>query len=301
MFTEKLIVVTGKGGVGKTLLASALAQLSARHCSTILVTLHPHDSRHNVFGAELRYTPTPVSEGLQICRLDSLEAVREYVRRKLPFAGMYDPFLRSRMFRDFAEAAPGFQELMSLGKLYDLATESGFDRVILDAPATGHLKTLLDVPAATLAAVHVGPLNHNARKIQDLLLDPERTRVVLATLPEEMAVAELLDLNGYCRTQRMNAGPVLLNQVVPQRFAAEEIASLGAGGLDVAPDATSAALGWAARSALAESGLARVQAAAVAPLESMAVVRVPRFSGHDAGTLVDRITQTLAVELASYG
>ena len=156
-------------------------------------------------------------------RVDAFAAIREYVRRKVPFSGMYDTFLKSHMFRDFAEAAPGFEELMCLGKLYDLATDSDFDKVVFDAPATGHLKTLVDVPAATLKAVLVGPLNHNARKIQDLLMNPERTRVVLATLAEEMAVREVMELAAFLSERRMGVGPVVVNQRVTSRFSPGEV------------------------------------------------------------------------------
>jgi hypothetical protein len=112
---------------------------------------------------------------------------------------LYEAFFRSRAFQDFAAAAPGFEELMCLGKVYNLAAQSEFQRVIFDAPATGHLRELLEVPAATQRAVRVGPLNHNARKIEDLLLDPERTRVLVATLAEEMPVREALEIVTLCR------------------------------------------------------------------------------------------------------
>jgi arsenite-transporting ATPase len=238
VFKERLIVVSGKGGVGKTVIASAIADFLARGGGragtsgrppgekTVLVSLDAQLDRHPIFDVPLTYEPEEAANNLWVMRVDASSAMREYVRRKVPFSGMYETFLKSRMFRDFAEAAPGFEELMCLGKIYDLATDSGFGKVVFDAPATGHLKTLIDVPAATLKAVLVGPLNHNARRIQDLLMDPDRTRVVLATLAEEMAVREAMELEAFCRERRVGVGPMIVNQRVLERFGEDEVAAM---------------------------------------------------------------------------
>ncbi len=287
MWQEQLLIVSGKGGVGKTALASAIASVSAREHKTILITLDERYRVHPFFGQELTYEPRQLDDKLFGATVDSLSAIREYVRRKLPFAAFYDAFLKSRTFRDFAEAAPGFQELMSLGKVYDLVTASSFERVVLDAPATGHLRTLIDVPEATMKAVQVGPLNHNARKIRDLLLDPERTRVLLATLPEEMAIQEALELKAFCDERRMAVGPMLVNQHVPERFLADECEALRKLTAD-------GALEWARRAALAEAELAQVQREACQALAAEPTLEVPRLPGHDARGLVTALAESLA-------
>jgi len=295
VFEQQLIAVSGKGGVGKTVLASAIAVRCALRHRTVLVSFDSQQDRHPLFDVALTYEAVPVSTNLSILRVEALPAIREYVKRKMPFSGLYDTFLKSRMFRDFAEAAPGFEELMCLGKLYDLVTDGGYERVVFDAPATGHLRTLVDVPAATLKAVLVGPLNHNARRIQDLLMDPDRTRVVLATLPEEMAVREALELEAFCRQRRMKVGPVIVNQRVAQRFGEDEAATLQdlLGGIP----APSAALATALHSALAEHELAASQAESVAPLAGdRRVWHVPRCIDHEPAALLDAIAGHLGRE-----
>ena len=243
----------------------------------------------------LSYEPAAITPSLSVMRVEGLAAIHEYVRRKMPFSGLYDAFLRSRMFRDFAGAAPGFEELMCLGKLYDLATAGGYDHVVFDAPATGHLRTLIDVPGATLKAVLVGPLNHNARKIQDLLMDPERTRVVLATLPEEMAVREALELEAFCRDRRLRVGPVIVNQWVADRFAADEVAALK--DVTAGIPEPSESLGRAVRCALAEHELAASQAEAVAPLAGDRYVwTVSRCIDHEPAALLEAIVAEIAAE-----
>ncbi len=297
MFTEQLIVVSGKGGVGKTVVASAIARLCARRHRTMLVSFDPHVDQHPVFDVPLRYEAIEAAGNLSVMRVEALPAIREYVRRKMPFAGLYDAFLRSRMFRDFAEAAPGFEELMCLGKLYDLVTDAGYERVVFDAPSTGHLRTLIDVPAATLKAVLVGPLNHNARKIQDLLMNPDRTRVVLVSLAEEMAVREALELESFCVERRMNVGPVIVNQRVPDRFVADEVAAL-ADLLEGFPR-PSEALRSAVGCVFSEHDLATSQAEAVAPLmdRRRRVWTVARCIDHEVDALLDAVVADLQVEL----
>jgi anion-transporting ArsA/GET3 family ATPase len=289
VFAQRLIIVSGKGGVGKTAIASALACASAQKCRTALVTFDTQLERHPFLGVAIGYEPTEARPGLSVLRVDGLSAVREYVRRKVPFARMYESFFESRMFRDFAEASPGFEELMCLGKLYDLASESPFERVIFDAPSTGHLKMLLDVPAATLDVVRVGPLNHNARKIQDLLLDPDRTRVVLVALAEELAVTEALELSAYLRERRMRVGPVVVNQTIPSRFSGEEVQRLQA------LTKVSAALEVAIGAASAEFELAASQSAACDALRAARsdIWSVPRLLDTAPAHMLGALTEAL--------
>ncbi len=293
VFQQRLIVVSGKGGTGKTVLASAIAAHCARERRTVLVSFDAQPHHHPVFDVPVGYTPVQAADALDVMRVDALDAIREYARRKLPFSRLYDAFLSSRLFRDFAEAAPGFEELMCLGKLYDLATDSDYRQVVFDAPATGHFRTLMDVPAATLKAVLVGPLNHNARKIQDLLLDPERTRVVVAALPEEMAVREAVELHAFCTRRRMAVGPVIVNQRVAARFAEEEARAMRR---LLERDAVGESCAAAVGCALAEQRLAASQQAAVAPLQDLGEVwTVRRCIDHEPDALLAAVVAELDV------
>lgn len=276
--THALILVSGKGGVGKSTLAASLARLSARNgAKTVLVTLDTRDDRHPSLGVPLTYKPQRVAENLYLSRVDAFESMADYARARLPLAPLYQGFFKTRAFRDFAAAAPGFDELMCLGRLYNLAVESEFDRVVFDAPATGHLKTLLEVPLAVQRAVQVGPVNHVAGRIRDLLLDADRTHVFVAALAEEMAAREALELVALCRdAQRMSVGPILINRRVRARFSAAEWRQLTTLS---AESGASAQLCAAIAAAGREMDLAQAQEQALAPLRRPDLVlhEVPRI------------------------
>lgn len=276
------------------MVASAIADLCAREAKTVLVSFDGQTDRHPMFDVPLEYEAQEAANNLWVMRVNAFAAIREYVRRKVPFSGMYDTFLNSRMFRDFAEAAPGFEELMCLGKLYDLVTDSGFSKVVFDAPATGHLKTLLDVPSATLQAVLVGPLNHNARKIQDLLMNPDRTRVVLATLAEEMAVREALELEAFLAERRMGIGPMIVNQRVPARFGSEEIKVMQS------VTEPGPALLAAIEAARCEYKLAASQEASLGLLENgtRTLWHLPRVIDHEPAALLSGLVDRLKAQVS---
>jgi anion-transporting ArsA/GET3 family ATPase len=237
---QRLIVLSGKGGVGKTTLSAAVALRLARAGQrVVLVTLDTRESRHPVFGVPLDYLPQQAHETLWVARVDPISALVDYSRSRLPLGGLYEPVLRSRAVRDFTGALPGFEELMLLGRLYNLAVELEFDRVVFDAPALGHLRQLIEVPAAMQRAMPAGPVHHVAKRIAGLLFDPERTVVLPVTLPEQMPVSEALELLAFCRDRYgMALGPVLINRCQEAPFTAQEwgrVRAVGSSPLASAP------------------------------------------------------------------
>ena len=293
---QRLVVVTGKGGVGKSTVAAALAARSAKlGARTLLVVSAERDEVHPLFATTARYEPTEVAPNLSIGRVDGHSALREYVHRTVWPPRMYDWFLESRALAHFTEAAPGFEELMCLGKLYDLATGRAFSRVVFDGPSTGHALLMLGVPRVTVSAVKAGPLYRNALKIASMLEDKTRTAIVTVALAEEMSVRETLELRERLRSElRYEPGAVVVNRVRTQLFSDAEIDALAQIG---APSRTLCAM---IESARARHELAAVQATHVETLQAgtsdVVVHTVPEVvrNRFDAAQLIDAVGESLA-------
>lgn len=194
-----LIVVTGKGGVGKTTIAAALARLLAEAGRRVLLLeIDPRESLHQLLGTEpsagaiIRIGPR-----LSMQNLQPRAVIESLVREKVPIGMVARKIVASPVFQHFADGAPGFKEMAILG--YAFRTVNGeyrhkADVVVLDAPATGHSASMLAAPLLLADLVGGGQLGDMARTVADLVADAERCSVVLATLAEEMPVQELAEL-----------------------------------------------------------------------------------------------------------
>jgi anion-transporting ArsA/GET3 family ATPase len=216
----------------------------------------------------------------------------------MPVSALYDWVLTSKALRHFTEAAPGFEELMSLGKIYDYVSTGHFDHIVLDAPATGHAKLLLRVPRVTAEAVKTGPLHHNALKIQLLLENDTRTKLVLVALPEEMALREAWELSSYAKNALgINTGPIIVNRVRPQLFTDNEVRALSS--LDGA-----IVLQRMRAAALARHELAGVQQRAISDLlgNDVEPLQIPHViqTTYDGNALTDDIGGHLAPLIAQH-
>jgi anion-transporting ArsA/GET3 family ATPase len=271
-----------------------LAAQSARSGRrTLLVVQQQSDLRHPQFGVVAAYRPAQIEPNLDLCSVDGRSALKEYVHRTMMLPGLYDWFLESTALKHFTEAAPGFEELMSLGKVYDLVSDSKYDRVVFDGPATGHAALMLRVPRTTGAAVRTGPLHHNALKIQLMLENDVTTRIVIVSLAEEMAIREATELARYVtRDLAMHLGPMIVNRVTRQLFDGAEIAALRA------VNSPSPALTRMVNAASARFEHASAEAEYVAGLraERPWLVQVPQIvlARHDAAQLIDGIVASLS-------
>jgi len=204
---RRLLVVTGKGGAGKSLLSLAMAhRLAAMGRRVWLVELGRKRDREFTrlpelvgkpgLGHELTEVTLPYTqEKILVSVLDPTRSLAEYVDLKLPTGGFAGVLLNNRVTASFLEVVPGLPDLVQLGKLwYSLTQQNKVDVVVLDAPSTGHALSLLKSPANFKKITRVGPIFRDASVMADFLADPKQAGVVLAALPEEMAVQETLEL-----------------------------------------------------------------------------------------------------------
>ncbi|HSZ13476.1 MAG TPA: ArsA-related P-loop ATPase [Solirubrobacteraceae bacterium] len=241
---RKLLVVTGKGGVGKTTIAAALGLLAARGGRRTLVVEVGEESRMpELFGIARPEggVETPLQERLSSITIDPDRALLEWLQ---VLGGRVSGrvLASSGTFQYFAAAAPGAKELVTMVKIWQLTrdednrrrTRSGsYDLVILDAPATGHALGLLGSPRTFGAIARVGPIAGHTRQVQELLESPSRSAYLAVALATEMAVTEALELQDGLRDRLgRDLSAVVVNSLLPRRFTGEEldrIATLQAG------------------------------------------------------------------------
>ena len=221
----RLWIVTGKGGTGRTSVAAALAFAAARGGERVLIASGASDGALPALleiaePEAARNAPVEIEPGLWSLRLSPEDALAEYVDLQLPIGGMGKRLLASRAFAAFLEAAPGWRDLVALGKLAQLEQERAggrprFDRIVLDAPATGHALSLLTTPQVVLDVVRIGPLRRLAETARELLADARRTQCIAVTLAEELPVRETLELAAALRRIPVALGAVLANRCEP--------------------------------------------------------------------------------------
>jgi anion-transporting ArsA/GET3 family ATPase len=211
---SELVVVTGKGGVGKTTLTALIGRaLAASGRRVLLLETDPRAHLHHLLGAAPSDGAiTPVDQCLWFQSLKPESVLARLVRERVPIARLARTIVAHPVFQQFAEGAPGLREMATLGHVLELARGKvgpAIEVVVLDAPATGHSVSLLSAPTLASEVLGSGPLGSLTRDVARLIADPERTGIVVATLAEEMPVQEALELVGLLR-DRIQRTPQLL-------------------------------------------------------------------------------------------
>jgi anion-transporting ArsA/GET3 family ATPase len=301
---HRLIFVTGKGGVGKSTVATAIGLLAARHGRrTIVAELASQDRIQRSFdhGGE-HFSEVELAPGLFTISIDPQHAMEEYLRVKTGVLG--SALGSSRLFQAFAMATPGMRELLSVGKIWELTKlerrtigASPYDLVVVDAPATGHGVGILRTPRTFAEIARVGPIAHQAGAIAATIADHDFTGIIAVTTAEEMPVNETLTLRDALGEDGLELSAVVVNGVYPDRFDEEDAAALAAalGRVD------SQSARGAIRAATSERARALVQAAERdrlseqidAPLLELPYIFCEQLGRGDLERLADRLDRAL--------
>jgi anion-transporting ArsA/GET3 family ATPase len=226
LFDTRLLLVTGKGGVGKSVVSAAMALASARAGRrTCLVEVEGRQTFSRLLEteawgfAEREYRP--LLYGLSI---DPDASLAEYLEMFYGARRISRLVVGSTAVEFATTAAPGIKDVLLIGKVKEMERRRDadghfhYDAVIVDAPPTGRIVNFLRAPDATTDLVGVGPIRSQAQSLVDMLLDPDRTRAVLVTLLEEMPVTETLEGAQALHGLGVAVGAVVVNRVLPERF-----------------------------------------------------------------------------------
>jgi len=226
-FSRRIIIVTGKGGTGKTTVTAALGWAAAHEgLSTLLVEVGAFEQLPRLITgqreAPVGYEGRLLRPGIQALRIEPFAALAEYLGMQLGSKRLVAQALRNRSLRQLLRGAPGWRELITLGKIWQLEQMQRpngkplYDLILVDAPATGHGLTFLDIPHVARSAVRSGPLARNARRVEELIQDPDRTQILPVSLAEELPAQETSELVERLRRDLgLDPDRVVVNAVAP--------------------------------------------------------------------------------------
>ncbi len=272
LLDKRLVVVTGKGGVGRTTVAAALGLAATRAGKRVMVAEVAEQERMSrAFRREgVGYSETELAENFWAMSVDPQHALDEYLGQQVGGA-LAGVLFHNRIFEYFVAAAPGVRELTTIGKVWELAqlerrnrSSAPYDLVILDAPASGHGLAMLQAPRTFGDIARVGPIRRRADMIHEFLRDPERTGVVSVAIAQEMPVNETIEFRDKLREQMgIETDAVVVNQLLEERFTSDEAERIEAVNGDHGSPEVAAAL----RAALSEQRRASRQREQLSRLE----------------------------------
>jgi len=279
--------VTGKGGVGKSAVAAALARVAASRGKRVLVCeMDDKGSLATYLGYEqLAFEPVTVAPNLSAMAMNTEDSLREYIKLylRVPIIGSLAPL--ARIFDFVANAAPAVKEILAIGKLCYEVREKNYDLIIADSEASGHFVAQVSAPDALAALVRIGIIADQTKWMSDLLHDHAVSAVLAVVTPEEMPVVETLELRErMAKATPVNFAGVVVNRmpVEPAREAVAAVASSA-----TVSDETRAVVQWLAARRAAAEGHAKVLADAFELANVETLSEAPAESGDaEAGNRV---------------
>lgn len=226
---QKIVFVTGKGGVGKSLIAAAIASDRAKSGRrTLLVELGDTSYYQDLFGLpDVTHHPSTTKYGFDLALWGGESSLREYVLHYLRMEKLYNLFFDNRVMRALVNVAPGLPEIAMLGKITSGIRKVGpslnYDDIIVDCFASGHALALLKTARGMKEAIPLGPMGHHSAEIDLVLCDKDVTSVVVVTLLEELPVVESLELVRDLQAEFGLEATIVANRVLKSPVSENEV------------------------------------------------------------------------------
>ncbi len=242
----RFVTVVGKGGVGKTTVAAALAVAAARRGKRVLIAMCNAKERISQLleVAPIGATNVRVLPGVDAVNMSPKVALEEYGMMVLKVRALYRAIFENRLVSAFLRGTPGIEAWSMLGKAQFHAYETlpdgrpRYDMVILDSPATGHALEMLRVPRVLLDVAPPGLLRREAERAWQLFSDPKRAGALLVTLAEDMPTSESIELYAALTNElHLPVAALAVNGVMPVLFDAHERDWLATAARETAPSA----------------------------------------------------------------
>jgi anion-transporting ArsA/GET3 family ATPase len=279
LIATNVVVVAGKGGVGKTTVTAVLARAAA-------------DSGVRVLVVELDGKPTLAGllPGIEVRSISASDALDEYLREK-GFTRVAKRLASSGVIDVISTAAPGIDDIVVLGKIKQLERSGQWDVIVVDGPAAGHAITFLTSAKGMLDSVRGGPVYAQAKDVMELLGDPERCQVVLVTLPETTPVNEVIETTATLSERvGIRLGPVVVNAVDP-RTDVPDPSTVKLGRAADARALRSAAQFRRARRSMQDEEIARLAQSVTTPLVELVALPVAGLEADDISALAAALSR----------
>jgi anion-transporting ArsA/GET3 family ATPase len=299
-FHRELLFVTGKGGVGKTTVALAIAQAAAREGLRVcLCEVADQRRATTLYGVRTARAgdELELEERLWATTIDPVRALEEWAAKQIGSRRLVSVLTRSDAFSAFVHAAPGARELVAITKAWELGRRDRwvrgartYDLVVLDGPASGHGLGMLRTPRTFAEIARVGPIASQAKKVMSLLENPSRSAMVAVALPSELPVTETLELEDRLSTALGRPlDTIVVNSVLPRRFTAADVERVAQ-----ADGKVPAAVGAATRrqqgqASMQQGQLRRLRRDAASPVVTLPFLPTPALEVEDVRMLGDEL------------
>ena len=294
ILARRVLIVLGKGGVGKSTLSAALAKVATlSNARALIMECDARAPLAATFGVKPSFTPTQVAHNLDLMTLDGRAALEEYLRLVVPGRMLLKAIFSSRIYQFFVQAAPGLRELMMLGKVfYDAGNDDAEVRtrrtIVVDAPASGQAMSLLKMPTAAVSTFGDSVVGKEARNIARMLRERRNCAIVQVTTADSLSISETIETHA--------PAAVLFNRMPPSEFTADDITALTNRRTPRSRKKDLDHLAELAKSELTRVAEARKALAKIRTETGAPVLEIPEHSGISGIQLIDR----LAADLARY-